>query len=173
VGQQPDKEVEKRGPSVSVAFDADGNPTKAAEGWARGNGITVADAERLETDKGDYLLSRQFVAGQSLANVLPVLVEKALKQLLIPKPMRWGSSDVQFIRPIHTVNMMYGEQLITGQVMGVDSASRLLGHRFHCPQGVTLTNAEAYENTLKSAHVIAEFGKRRTLVEQGIKAEAE
>lgn len=125
--KQADKVVEKRGPSVDVAFDADGNPTKAAEGWARSNGITVAEAERFETDKGTWLLYKESVAGQPVTALVPGMTEQALKRLPIPKPMRWGSSDVQFIRPVHTITLLFGSQLIAGEVLGVTSATRLQG----------------------------------------------
>ncbi|RUO75012.1 glycine--tRNA ligase subunit beta [Pseudidiomarina sediminum] len=171
--KQDDQTVEKRGPSVDVAFDSDGQPTKAAEGWARSNGITVAEAERLTTDKGEWLLYRADVKGQPLAELLPGFVQKALDQLPIPKPMRWGNSSVQFIRPVHTVTMMHGDQLIAGEVMGIASATRLLGHRFHCPQGTHLAHADAYEATLEQAWVIADFAARRTRIEQGLAEQAQ
>lgn len=170
--QQADQVVEKRGPSVDVAFDADGNPTKAAEGWARGNGITVADAERLKTDKGEWLLFKAEVKGQPLTELLPDFVEKALAKLPIPKPMRWGASNVQFIRPVHTITMLHGDQLIPGRVLGVASSNHLLGHRFHCPQGATLTHADSYEKTLEEAWVVADFAKRRQRIVDGITAAA-
>ncbi|KFZ28103.1 hypothetical protein IDAT_10980 [Pseudidiomarina atlantica] len=170
--QQADQVVEKRGPSVDVAFDADGNPTKAAEGWARGNGITVADAERLKTDKGEWLLFKAEVKGQPLTKLLPDFVEKALAKLPIPKPMRWGASNVQFIRPVHTITMLHGDQLIPGRVLGVASSNHLLGHRFHCPQGATLTHADSYEKTLEEAWVVADFAKRRQRIVDGITAAA-
>ena len=170
--QQADQVVEKRGPSVDVAFDADGNPTKAAEGWARSNGITVAEADRLKTDKGEWLLYKAEVKGQPLAGLLPEFVQRALAQLPIPKPMRWGTSNVQFIRPVHTVTMLHGDQLIPGEVLGVASSNHLLGHRFHCPQGATLTSADDYEATLEGAYVLADFAKRRQRIVDGISAAA-
>src|SRR5690606_12294385 len=143
--QQPDKVVEKRGPAVQMAFDENGNPTKAAEGWARGNGITVAQADRLVTDKGEWLLYKAEVKGQPLADVLPELVRQALKKLPIPKPMRWGDGTAQFIRPVKTVTMMYGSTLFNGSVLDVTGSDFLQGHRFHAPQGTKLTHANDYE----------------------------
>lgn len=168
--QQPDKVVEKRGPAVEMAFDADGQPTKAAQGWARGNGIDVKDAERLVTDKGEWLLYKAEQKGQSLAAVLPGLVAQALKQLPIPKPMRWGSSDAQFIRPVHTLTMLYGDALIAGEVLEIQSGTQLQGHRFHCPDGTSISHADDYEAVLEKAWVIADFAKRRTLVSSKIEA---
>ena len=108
---QADKVVEKRGPAVSAAFDADGNPTKAAQGWARGNGIDVADAERLVTDKGEWLLHKAHVPGQSVVELLEGLINQAVSKLPIPKPMRWGNYNTQFIRPVHTLCVLYGSEM--------------------------------------------------------------
>lgn len=109
---QADREVEKRGPAIAQAFDAEGKPSKAAEGWARGCGITVDQAERLATDKGEWLLYRAHVKGQSAQALLAGMVSSSLAKLPIPKLMRWGDSDVQFVRPVHTVTMLLGAELI-------------------------------------------------------------
>lgn len=166
--QQADKVVEKRGPAVNVAFDDAGNPTKAAEGWARGNGITVAEAERLVTDKGEWLLYKAEVQGQPLAEVLPELVATALKKLPIPKPMRWGSGSAQFIRPVKTITMLYGAELVPGTILDVSSNTHIQGHRFHAPQGTTLKCADDYEAALESVWVIGDFAKRREIIVTGI-----
>lgn len=166
--QQADKVVEKRGPAVNVAFDDAGNPTKAAEGWARGNGITVAEAERLVTDKGEWLLYKAEVQGQPLAEVLPELVAAALKKLPIPKPMRWGNGTAQFIRPVKTVTMMYGSDLIPGTILDVSSNNHIQGHRFHAPQGTALKSADSYEAALESVWVVGDFAKRRDIIVSGI-----
>ncbi|RUO63201.1 glycine--tRNA ligase subunit beta [Pseudidiomarina insulisalsae] len=171
--QQEDQVVEKRGPSVDVAFDADGNPTKAAQGWARSNGISVEQAERLSTDKGEWLLYRAEVKGQPLHAILPDFVAKALDQLPVPKPMRWGNSNVQFIRPVHTVTMLHGDELIAGEVLGVASNNKLLGHRFHCPQGTSIRHADEYEEVLEKAWVVADFAKRRANIQAGINEQAQ
>lgn len=166
--QQKDKIVEKRGPAVNVAFDENGNATKAAEGWARGNGITVAEAERLVTDKGEWLLYKAEVKGQPLAEVLPELVSQALKKLPIPKPMRWGNGTAQFIRPVKTVTMMFGDTVINGTVLDVQSGNHIQGHRFHAPQGATLGHADDYEATLEKIWVIGDFDKRRQRIVEGV-----
>ena len=108
---QADKVVEKRGPAISVAFDGDGNPTKAAQGWARGNGITVDQAERLVTDKGEWLLFKQEVKGQQTKDIVVDLAANALAKLPIAKPMRWGDKDTQFIRPVKTLTILLGDDL--------------------------------------------------------------
>lgn len=159
--EQADVLVEKRGPAVSAAFDGDGQPTKAAQAWASSLGIEVQQADRLVTDKGEWLLYKAMQKGQPLTKILPSLVQQALKQLPIAKPMRWGSSDEQFIRPVHTVTLLYGNTLIEGEILGVASSRQLQGHRFHCPQGTHIAHADDYDAVLEKAYVIADFGQRR------------
>lgn len=166
--QQADKVVEKRGPSVDVAFDENGNATKAAQGWARSNGIDVSQAQRLKTDKGEWLLHKAEVKGQSIDALLPGIVESALKQLPIPKPMRWGDSDAQFIRPVHTLTLLYGERLIEADILETPSARHINGHRFHSPAGFELRSANDYEAQLKSHYVIADQAQRIRMIEQDV-----
>lgn len=166
--EQADKVVEKRGPSVDVAFDDDGKPTKAAEGWARSNGITVEQAQRLKTDKGEWLLHKADVKGEPLSKLLPGIVESALKQLPIPKPMRWGDSDAQFIRPVHTLTLVYGEQSIDAELLGVRSARHILGHRFHAPQGFELAHADDYEEQLNAHYVNVDQQQRMDTIRREV-----
>ncbi|MGK0372513.1 MAG: glycyl-tRNA synthetase beta chain [Glaciecola sp.] len=167
---QADKDVEKRGPAVSAAFDQNGEVTKAAQGWARSNGIEVGQAERLKTDKGEWLLYKAQVKGQAVSQLLATLVEKALKALPIPKPMRWGTKTTQFIRPIHTVTMLYGADLIQGKVLDVSSARLINGHRFHCDAPFELDCADNYLSQLKQHYVIADHSHRKSIVLEQIQA---
>nr|WP_217434873.1 glycine--tRNA ligase subunit beta [Marinifaba aquimaris] len=170
--QQADKIVEKRGPAVQAAFDADGNPTKAAMGWARGCGIDVADAERLETDKGAWLLHKAEVKGKTVAELVPEIAAKALAKLPIPKPMRWGASDTQFIRPVHTATILYGATSIDAELLGVKTGLELQGHRFHHKGSVAIANADEYEAVLKEAKVIADFNARKEAIKTQAQAKA-
>lgn len=169
---QADKNVEKRGPAVSAAFDNEGQPTRAAQGWAKSNGIEVADADRLKTDKGEWLLYKAEVKGQAIKSLLTPLVEKALKGLPIPKPMRWGKKSTQFIRPIHTVTMLFGKDLIEGKVLGVSSSRSIKGHRFHTEAPFELDNANDYLTELERHYVIADHGMRKAKVLKQIEAAA-
>jgi glycyl-tRNA synthetase beta chain len=171
-GKQQDKQVEKRGPAVNVAFDADGNASKAAMGWARSNGISVEQADRLTTDKGEWLLHKATVSGKAIAELVPDMVKTALSKLPIAKPMRWGSERIQFIRPVHTLTMLYGDQLITGEALGVTSDNKLQGHRFHHEGLVSLTHANEYEAVLKSANVVVDFNERQAQIVKQIEAAA-
>ena len=172
--KQQDKIVEKRGPAVNVAFDEQGNPSKAAEGWARSNGITVDQAERLVTDKGEWLLHKAHQAGKSIYDLIPEIVNKAVTKLPIPKPMRWGSSRTQFIRPVHTLTLLFGENIIPAKVLDVSTNNLVTGHRFHNHGLVAIQHAENYVDTLKEAYVIADYQTRKNMiVEQVKKAAAE
>ena len=160
--QQPSKEIEKRGPAVSVAFDAEGKPTKAAEGWARGCGITVDQAERIATDKGEWLVHRAKIEGQPTKNLLNDIVANALAKLPIPKPMRWADKTVQFIRPVHTVTMLLGDELIEGEILGVASARTIRGHRFLGEKEFEIQHADQYPQLLREkGSVVADFNERK------------
>ena len=160
--QQPSKEIEKRGPAVSAAFDAEGKPTKAAEGWARGCGITVEQAERIVTDKGEWLVHRAKIEGQPTKNLLNDIVANALAKLPIPKPMRWADKTVQFIRPVHTVTMLLGDELIEGEILGVASARTIRGHRFLGEKEFEIQHADQYPQLLREkGSVVADFNERK------------
>ncbi|TMO28081.1 glycine--tRNA ligase subunit beta [Pseudoalteromonas sp. S4741] len=172
--KQKDKEVEKRGPATKAAFDAEGNPTKAAMGWARGCGIEVKDAQTLETDKGAWLLHIAKVAGQETKLLMADAISKALAKLPIPKPMRWGANKTQFIRPVHTVTILLGSELIEGEILGKQVSNQLQGHRFHHPEKISINHADDVFDVLKSAYVIADYEQRkaqiRTQIEDAAKA---
>ncbi|HHF0415443.1 TPA: glycine--tRNA ligase subunit beta [Haemophilus influenzae] len=160
--QQPSKEIEKRGPAVSAAFDAEGKPTKAAEGWAHGCGITVEQAERIATDKGEWLVHCAKIEGQPTKNLLNDIVANALTKLPIPKPMRWADKTVQFIRPVHTVTMLLGDELIEGEILGVASARTIRGHRFLGEKEFEIQHADQYPQLLRDkGSVVADFNERK------------
>jgi len=164
VGRQADKIIDKRGPAVNVAFDVDGNASKAAIGWATSNGIDIGQAERLKTDKGEWLLHRATQAGKSVEDLIPEIVNTALTKLPIPKPMRWGSAKTQFIRPVHTLTLLYGSKVIIGETLGIFSDNKITGHRFHHNGLVTINHANDYQASLKKAFVIADYDERQQLI---------
>ncbi len=162
---QADKVVEKRGPAVSAAFDADGNPTKAAQGWARGNGITVEQADRLKTDKGEWLLHKEEVKGKPVQELVVDFAAKALAGLPIPKAMRWGNSDIQFIRPVKTLTILLGDELIEGSILGVSSARTIRGHRFMGESEFTIDSADQYPAILEErGKVMADYDARKAII---------
>lgn len=162
--QQADKVVEKRGPAISSAFDADGKPTKAAQGWAAGCGITVEQAEKLETDKGAWLLHKAKVTGVETVSLLPEVVQQALAKLPIAKPMRWGNSTAEFIRPVHTIIMLFGKDVVPATILGRNSGNQTHGHRFHAPEKVAINHADEYLATLRKAFVVADFAERKAFI---------
>ena len=167
---QEDKIVEKRGPAISSAFDAEGNPTKAAQGWARGNGISVDQAERLATDKGEWLIYRANVKGVETKNLIAEMAQRALDKLPIPKPMRWGNNKTQFIRPVHTVTILLGDELVDGELLGIKSARTIRGHRFMGEASFELDHADNYVNALlERGKVMVDYDARKDIV----KADAE
>ncbi len=171
--QQADSIVEKRGPALSAAFDADGQPTKAALGWARGNGIDIAQAERLVTDKGEWLLHKAEIKGQAIQDLIESLVTQAIQQLPIPKPMRWGASDTQFIRPVHTFTAMFGDQVLPATVLDLTSNNIIQGHRFHGPATFTLSHADNYVEQCREHYVFADFSERCAFIADGLANQAE
>ncbi len=173
INKQADKVVEKRGPAVNVAFDEQGQPSKAAMGWARSNGITVEEADRLTTPKGEWLLHKATVAGKSINELVPDMVTTALNKLPIAKPMRWGVERIQFIRPVHTLTMLYGNETISGSALGVDSSNQVQGHRFHHQGLVTINHANDYQEALLKAYVEVDYHARQEKIVAQIKAAAE
>ncbi len=163
-GQQ-DRVVERRGPAVSAAFDDNGVPTQAALGFARSCGVEVDALETVTSDKGAWLLHRSKEAGKSTAMLVPAIVQQALDRLPIPKRMRWGSLDVQFVRPTHWLVLLFGEEIIDAQILGVKSGRHTRGHRFHHPEPIYISEPAAYAPVLETeGHVLADFNARREAI---------
>ncbi|MBL4815817.1 MAG: glycine--tRNA ligase subunit beta [Shewanella sp.] len=170
---QADKVVEKRGPAVAQAFDADGNPTKAAMGWARGNGITVEQAGRLKTDKGEWLLHQAKVVGVETKSLIAAMAQRSLDKLPIPKPMRWGNNTTQFIRPVHTVTMLLGSEIVAGELLGIKSDRVIRGHRFMGQASFELDHADNYLSALKEkGKVLADYEVRKAIIKTDAEAAA-
>ena len=160
--KQQDQSVERKGPAKKAAFDTDGNPTKAVEGFAKSCGVSAFDLEEIETPKGIWLVFRQDVAGKETAELVPDIVNKSLAKLPIPKRMRWGASDIEFVRPVHWIVMMLDDQVIDGEILGIKSGNTTKGHRFHHPDVITIETASRYAEQLhQQGHVIADFEARR------------
>jgi len=161
---QPDQHIVRRGPAVSAGMK-DGQPSPALAGFARSCGVDVAALTTVHDGKQDVFAYESTKAGEALAAVLSGIVATALKKLPAPKLMRWGSLDVQFVRPVHGLMMLHGEQVIAGEVLGLQSRNLTRGHRFLSAGDVTVANADAYARTLAEAgKVIASFTARRELI---------
>lgn len=170
----PDKAVERRGPAVQAAFDADGNPTKAATGFAASCGTSVDQLSRLQTDKGEWLAYTVHEAGKPAAELLPAIAEQALHKLPIPKRMRWGDSDAQFVRPVHWLLFMLGADVVPCTILDAEAGNQTFGHRFHHPGAITLFYPADYAESLANlGHVIADFGVRRARILEQVSKTAE
>lgn len=166
--KQADREIEIKGPAVKAAFDQDGNPTKAAIGWASANGIQVQEAQRLKTDKGEWLYIKTTKQGIETKTLIADMFAKSLAALPIPKLMHWGDKHDEFVRPVHTLCMLFGDQLIDGSILGVKSSKTIKGHRFLGQQELTINNADSYVEQLRNeGAVIVDFAERKaSIIEQ-------
>jgi glycyl-tRNA synthetase beta chain len=167
--RQPDKSVERRGPAVNAAFDDEGVPMKAVQGFAASCGVTVEQLEVLKTDKGKWLVHRSQQLGRPTTELIPDIVRSSLDKLPIPKRMRWGNLEAQFVRPVHWAVLLFGDEVIETEILAVQSGRETRGHRFHHPEKLYLSEPQAYEALLlNEGHVIADFAKRREAVRRQV-----
>lgn len=167
--KQEDKVLEIKGPAVKAAFNADGTPTKAAEGWAKSHGITVAEAQTLKTDKGEWLYIKTEKKGTEAVALIPDMFKQALAALPIPKLMHWGDKHDEFVRPVHTLCMLYGSDLIPGSVLGVESSKTIRGHRFLGQQTLEIKSADTYLDQLRNeGAVIADYEERKASIKEQV-----
>lgn len=167
--KQADREIEVKGPAVKAAFDADGNPTKAAQGWANANGIKVEDAQRLKTDKGEWLYIKSTKQGTQTKSLITDMFAKSLAALPIPKLMHWGDKHDEFVRPVHTLCMIFGDELIDGEILGIKSSKTINGHRFMGSAQFEVNNADTYVEQLRNqGAVIADFEERKESIKQQV-----
>jgi len=167
-----DRRVERRGPPLSNSFDAAGAPTQAATAFAKNCGAPLAGLERLITDKGAWLVFRGTERGAATTGLLGGIVNQAIAALPIAKRMRWGAHTAEFVRPVHTVVLLYGDDVVPAEVLGLSSGRTTLGHRFHSPRPISLTSPKSYESRLRNAKVVADFSVRRTRIRDGVMAAA-
>jgi glycyl-tRNA synthetase beta chain len=171
---QPDREVARRGPSLAAAFDGDGAPTKAALGFARSCGVAVGELKREATGKGEWLVHRQTQAGRPTASLVLPMVEEALAGLPIPKRMRWGEREDEFVRPVHWVVLLFGDEVLSGQLFGIGAGRETRGHRFHHPAPLCLSAPGDYARVLRSeGRVEPSFARRRESIRTQVEALAE
>jgi len=170
--RQPDREVEKRGPALAAAFK-DGQPTRAAAGFARSCGVAVDDLIHLGTDKGTWLGYREQQQGETITALLPDILQKAIASLPVPKNMRWGASRVEFSRPAHWLVALYGDDIVEARALGLDAGRTTYGHRFHAPQAIELAHADDYLGSLEQAWVLADRDVRRERIREQVLSEAE
>ena len=162
---QADKTVQKRGPAVQAAIQADGSPSKAALAFAQSCGVEFDQLERLKTDKGEWLACTQTIVGQTAQQLVPDIIRKSIANLPIAKRMRWGSFATEFVRPVHWAVLLYGDEIIETEILGLQTSNQSRGHRFHAPQNLTIDKPENYAQILLSqGKVIADFEVRKNQI---------
>jgi len=171
--QQPNRTLVQKGPPIKVAFDKDGDATAAAEAFAKKCGVSVADLGREETKKGEWLICEVTEKGKAAAELMPELVEKALAELPIPRRMRWGAGEAEFVRPVHWVVLLHGTKVIKAPIMGVMPGNKSRGHRFHCKKPVLIKEPADYLSALEeNGYVMASFDNRRQVIKSAVKSAA-
>ncbi|KEI69643.1 glycine--tRNA ligase subunit beta [Endozoicomonas elysicola] len=166
---QPDQKFERKGPAVKAAYDAEGNPSKAALGFARSNGVNFEDLEQEETPKGAWLVYRSVKQGEATKELLPEIITQSLNNLPIPKRMRWGASRTEFVRPVHWLLMLQGNSVIDCEVLGLKAGNTTRGHRFHANQEITINTPADYAQILhEQGKVIANFDTRREIIREQV-----
>jgi glycyl-tRNA synthetase beta chain len=170
--QQPEQKIQRRGPPVAAAFDKAGAPTRAATAFAQSCGVELAQLARETDPKGNECLSYTGVKpGAATSALLPGFVTESLDQLPIPKRMRWGAGEAQFVRPVHTLVLLLGREVIPATILGVAAGNETRGHRFHCTKPLRIASPAAYERTLESrGFVVADFAVRRERIREGVVA---
>lgn len=167
---QSDERVVQKGPPVSVAFDDDGKPKPAATAFAKKCGVSVDDLDRVKSEKGEWLCYEVVDKGEPAASLLPGLVEQALGILPIPRRMRWGEGDIEFVRPVHWVVLLHGDEVVEGEILGLRAGRETCGHRFHAKGPIEIRRPADYLSTLeKKGYVIADSGRRKTMIEEGVR----
>lgn len=174
--KQADKDELLYGPPAKIAFDAEGNPTKAAQAFADRAGVAVDELQTAPETAGKNagkLMIEHTIKGKQTISLLPTIVQNSLDKLPIAKRMRWGASRVEFVRPVHWLVMLLDEQIIPAKILGLNSGNQSRGHRFHAPEEITINTPESYESTLRNAYVMADFSERAELIRQQVTAEGE
>ncbi len=158
--EQPDRSVNLDGPPLQAAFDADGEPTQAALGFARKCGVELSEIDR----SGPKLKYSRTIPGEATTKLLPGIVENALNELPIPKRMRWAARKEEFVRPTQWLVMLFGDQVVDCTLLAQRAGQESRGHRFHSPGPVRISKPSSYLEDLRAAHVIADFAERRALI---------
>ena len=166
--KQEDKEEVVYGPPAKIGFDEAGNPTKAAEGFAKRSGVDVSE---IKTGDNGKLMIELSIKGQQTASLLANIVQNSLDKLPIPKRMRWGASRTEFVRPVHWLIMLLGNNVVEGEVLGLKAGNTTKGHRFHAPDAIEIASPAEYEEKLRAAYVMASFAERKSLIQEQVTAE--
>ncbi len=159
----PDTVETRMGPAKQAAFDKDGNPTKAALGFARSAGVDIGEVSIANTPKGEYLSVTRTIPGKPTTEFLPGILEDMIPQIPFPKTMRWANPDVRFARPVHWISALYGGEILPVRFGNITAGSKTYGNRFMAPKAIEITSVEAYEDLLASNYVIPDIEKRKAI----------
>jgi glycyl-tRNA synthetase beta chain len=170
--EQPAQVREALGPYLNIGLDAQGQPTPALQGFASKNGVGVDALARTTDAKGERFVARSESAGARTAELLPAIVAEALKALPVPRPMRWGARETSFVRPVHWLVMLLGEDVVPGEVLGLSADRMSRGHRFHHPKPVWIARPEDYVDALRGASVLVDPVERLAKVRSEVQAAA-
>ena len=171
--KQEDQTIEKLGPAKKAAYDEAGNPTKAAIGFAKGQGLDVSQLEVIVTDKGEYLGARKTLSGQLTAELLPDILKSFMLSIPFRKSMRWGAYDLRFARPVHWLLALYNGQVVNFSVENIQSANLSRGHRFMAPDAFEVSSFEDYQNKCRERFVIVDPEERKNFILEQARASAE
>lgn len=167
--RQQDRLIERRGPATKAAFDEAGQATKALQGFARSCGVEVDALETMETDKGAWLVFKQQQVGAETSSLMGGILQKALQALPIPKRMRWGNLPGEFVRPVHWLVLLFGDEVIPVELLGVSSGKYSRGHRFHHPDEIEIESAQRYVHQLKNeGFVLADIAERKNTIREQV-----
>ena len=167
---QATQRIHRKGPALSQAYDSNGAPTKALQGFMRSCGASIDDLSQLETEKGSWVVVDQQQEGKKTVDILPNLMLEVVQSLPISKPMRWGDGCDEFARPVHWVVALWGEEVLCLQCFGIASDRYSRGHRFHANTSIAISSPKDYEKTLEKAYVVVDFAKRQQIIAQQIEA---
>ena len=172
--RQAERQIERRGPSIEVAFSKTGQPTRALEGFLKSCGIADADAlGRLKSDKGEWVVFRENQKGKCITEKIQGIVERSLTRLSVSRPMRWGSRREEFVRPVHWIVALYGREVLDVELFGCKSSDISYGHRFMHPEPICINSAEEYVETCRAAKVIVDSGEREEIIKGKVREEAD
>src|SRR6056297_836092 len=168
--RQPDRKLERKGPAEKAAFDDAGNPTRAAEGFARSVGLAVDQLERLENEQGRWLYAEIEEPGKSLAELLPQMLDKVVRDMAGARSMRWSDRSDRFLRPARWLVVLHGSEVLPVSILGLEAGRDTRGHRIHAPGAHAIEKAGDYEALLRQAYVVADYAGRRNQIAEQVKA---
>src|SRR5690606_25435479 len=172
--QQPDQQIKRQGPALANAFGPDGQPTKAALGFAASCGVSVDQLLQVDGPKGKVLQFEGSRQGSATTALLPGIVTTALDNLPIARRMRWGAGSQEFVRPVHWVVMLFGSSVVDAEILGIRAGKQTQGHRFHGPKQLAVTNPARYAQLLlDKAHVVADVSARRERIRAEVNTAAD